>query len=181
MVNENRTTDEKPITKTKEAIIKEAKRIEEDCLYTSKGHFGASRFWSNFHLWIGIPTVILAGVVGTATISQICNGVLVVGVVSVILIVLSAVSTFLNPRERANLHLNAGNNYEALRNTVRIFWTIDCWRSDSDDLLTQQLKTYSQEKNRLNRECPQVPRFAYLTARKGIESGEAEHAVDRTD
>jgi len=52
-MNDTQTTEERPLTIVKEAIIKEAKRIEENCLYTSKGHFAVAQFWSNFHLWLG--------------------------------------------------------------------------------------------------------------------------------
>ena len=38
----------------KEKIIKEARRIEEDLLYSSKGHFYAAQFWSKFHLVVGV-------------------------------------------------------------------------------------------------------------------------------
>lgn len=176
----SQTTAEKPLSIAKEAIIQEAKRIEENCLYTSKGHFAAARFWSNFHLWIGIPTVILATVAGASALSRFGNFVVIVGVISIIVAVLAATTTFLNPRERANAHLSAGNNYDSLLSKARIFWTIDCWRNDSEEILTQKLRDLSEEKNRLNRECPQVPRFAYLQARKGIQEGEAGYEVDRS-
>ena len=67
MDNQQPTTAEKVVSKTKEEIIKEAKRIEEALLYSSKGHFsfwgsalqvfgqcgGASmrtKFWQNYFL-----------------------------------------------------------------------------------------------------------------------------------
>lgn len=57
-------TAETPVSKTKEEIIKESKRIEEGLLYSSKGHFAAAHFWNNFHLWIGIPMVLLSAIAG---------------------------------------------------------------------------------------------------------------------
>ena len=41
----------------KEKVIIEAKRIEEDSLYSAKGHFFAASWWNKFHIWIGIPMV----------------------------------------------------------------------------------------------------------------------------
>jgi len=179
-MTDSKTTEEKPQSQTKEAIIKEAKRIEENCLYTSKGHFVVAGFWSNFHLWFGIPTVILATVAGTSALSQFGNSAVIAGVISIVVAVLSATTIFLNPRERANCHLSAGNSYDSLLTKVRIFWTIDCWQEDSEQVLTAKLKDLSEERNRLNRECPQVPRFAYLRAKKGIQGGEATYEVDKT-
>jgi hypothetical protein len=36
----------------------------------AKGHLVAAHFWDNFHLWLGIPTVVLAGVAGTAAFAK---------------------------------------------------------------------------------------------------------------
>lgn len=179
-MTDSKTTEEKPQSKVKEAIIKEAKRIEENCLYTSKGHFTVAQFWSNFHLWLGIPTVILASIAGASALSQFSNSIVIAGVISIVVVVLSTTTTFLNPRERANTHLSAGNNYDSLLSKARVFWTIDCWQNDTAEILTQKLKSLSEERDRLNRECPQVPRFAYLAAKRGIKEGEANHEVDKT-
>ncbi len=40
-MNKAASTEEKEISITKDAITKEAKRIEENCLYTAKGHFAS--------------------------------------------------------------------------------------------------------------------------------------------
>lgn len=171
-------TEEKIISKAKEAIIKEAKRIEENCLHTAKGHFVSAQFWTNFHLWIGIPTVILAAVAGTAALAKFDKGNILAGILAIVVVVLTALTTFLNPKERSNIHLVSGNNYDSLLSRVRIFWTIDCWREDSDEILTVKLKELSGERERLNRESPQVSKRAYKKAKKGIEEGEATYRVN---
>ena len=61
---------------------------------------------------------------------------------------------------------------------IRIFWSIECRKENSDDLLSDRLKNLSEERNRLNRDCPQVPKWAYLKAKKGIEEGESIFEVD---
>src|SRR3989339_477319 len=152
-MNSNSTTAEQPISKAKDEIIKEAQRIEESGLYSSKGHFAAAHFWTNFHLWIGIPMVILAAIAGSAFI---CNNNTLGGIFSIVVTILSAVMTFLNPNERANGHLAAGNHYDALQNNVRIFRTIDCWRDDTEQMLTERLKNFSTQKNQLNQSSAQI-------------------------
>ena len=172
------STGERPLPIARESIIAEAKRIEENCLYTSKSHFAAAQFWSSFHLRIGIPTVVMAAIAGASVLSQFGNYIVIAGVISIVIAVLTAMTTFLNPRERASSHLSAANNYDSLLSKTRIFWTIECWQDDSDVVLTQKLRDLSEERNRLNRDCPQVPRFAYLAARKGIKEDEANYKVD---
>jgi hypothetical protein len=101
------------------------------------------------------------------------------GLISTLVAALSAMTTFLNPNARAAAHLKAGNNYDALHNKARIFRTIECWGGDSDSILTKKVKDLSGEKDKLNRESPQPPKWAYRTAKKGIAAGEAEYAVDK--
>ena len=57
----------------KDNILKEARRIEEDSLYSAKGQFVAANFWTNFHLWIGVPTAILAAIAAASALSQFNN------------------------------------------------------------------------------------------------------------
>jgi len=175
------STAEVPVSRTKDEVIKEAKRIEEDALYSSKGHFVAAQVWSNFHLWVGVPTALFAGIAAVSAFSQFDNRGIAAGVISMAVGGLAALSTFINPNERASTHLSAGNEYDALMNKVRIFWTIDCWLGESEDVLTAKLKDLSNQKDRLNKSCPQIPKWAYRAAKRGILAGEAVHSVDKEE
>ena len=42
------TTAERPVSRPKEEIIREAKRIEEGLLHSSKRHFSASYLWTTY-------------------------------------------------------------------------------------------------------------------------------------
>lgn len=176
----NQMTAESPISKTKEEIIREAKRIEEALLHSSKGHFAASHFWEKFHLLIGIPAVILSATAGASAFAAFDHSHVVAGTISIIVAVLTAIITFLNPNEKRAAHLTAGNHYDSLMNKIRIFWSIDCWHDESEEVLTEKLKYFSEQKDRFNESCPQIPRWAYLAAKKGIESGEGSYLVDKS-
>lgn len=173
------STAEKPVSKTKEEIMKEAKRIEEAVLYSSKGHFEAAKFWGNFHLIIGVPVVILSAIAGASALSQFDNSKTIAGLLSILVAALTSLMTFLNPNEKASGHQEAGNNYDALQNKVRMFWSIDCWKEKSEDVLTEKLIQFSENKNKLNLNSPLIPWFAYQAAKRGIERGEAEYKVDK--
>ena len=180
-MNKQITTQEEIGSKTKKAIIDESKRTEESCLYTAKGHFVAAQFWTNFHLWIGIPTVILAAITGITAFAKFDENNILAGILSIIVVVLTAVTTFLNPKEKANNYLVSGNNYDSLLTKTRIFWTIDCREENSEQVLTQKLKDLSEQRDKLNRESPQVPTWAYKKAKKGIEEGEADYRIDKNE
>lgn len=175
------TTSEKAVSKTREEVVKEAKRVEEGLLYSSKGHFTASRIWGNFHLIIGVPVVLLSTIAGASALTKFDENHVIASILSIIVAALSGVMTFLNPNEKEGAHRNAANSYDALMNKVRIFWAIDCWSEESDDILTSRLKAFSEQKDRLNETSPQIPRWAYLRARKGILDGEAAYAVDQSN
>jgi hypothetical protein len=179
MDNSTPNTAERSVSRPREEIIREAQRIEEALLYTSKGHFAAAHFWTNFHLWIGIPMVVLSAIAGAKAFGKLDADGQIAGYLSIVVVVFSALMTFLNPNQKASAHLNAGNNYDALMNRVRIFSSIDCWRQESDEFLAEGLIRMSEQKDKLNQTCPQVPHFAYLIARRGIKDGEAQYAVDK--
>ena len=170
------TTAEQPVSKAKLEIMKESQRIEESALYSAKGHFAAAHALANFHLIIGVPIVVLAAIAGSSFVS---NNNIIAGVLSLVVAVLSAIMTFLNPNERSSSHLNAGNSYDVLQNEVRIFRTIDCWREDSEQMLTERLKNYSDQKGKLNQGSPQIPWWAYQIAKRGIKAGEGSYEVDK--
>ena len=182
MANEHGTA-EVSISRSVEEIIKEAKRIEESTLFSAKGHFAAAEIWSRFHLGIGIPNAISAAVAGAIAFSFSSNFWihLTAGTLSIIAAGLAALLTFLNPNEKAAAHLNGGNNYDALNAKVRIFWTVECWAEKSSRILTQKLKDFADQKDKLNRTCPQIPSWACRRARRGIEAGEGSYNVDQTE
>jgi len=181
MVNKKQETLEKVVSITREEIIKEAKRIEESTLFSSKGHFAVAAIWNQLHLWLGIPTVILSGVSSTIAFSKDSNhSIVAIGMISIIIAALSSLMTFLNPNEKSLSRLRCGNCYDSLQNKVRIFWTIDCKQEISEQVLYEKLKYFSEQKDRLNQDSPQIPQWAYKKAKKGIESGETIYAVDVT-
>lgn len=172
-----RTAREVVSSKTTEEVINEAKRIEESALHSAKGHFEAAAFWNKFHLYyVGIPTVILAAVI--AALSHGNDYHIPVGIISLIVAGLTALQTFLDPNRRATSHFDAGNSYDAVQNAVRIFRTIECWQDNSPRALTEKLKEFMAEKDRLNRHCPPIPTWAYRRAKKGIDAGEGSYRVD---
>lgn len=159
-----------------EQIQAEASRIEEDALYSAKGHWEAAKPWEHRHLWLGVPTTICAAAAGVSAFADhpVLSGALAVGVA-----VGSALITFVNPSERHRRHCDAGNAYKALNNDARLFRTVDCTIDGDPVALATKLKELNQRRNDLNQGSPLIPRKAFETARRGIEEGEARHRVDQ--
>ena len=175
-------TGELSPSKSVQEIIREAKRIEESTLCSAKGHFVAAEAWSLFQLKLGIPATVLVAVSGAMALTFSSSWVHVLaGSLAIAAAGLVALQTFLNPSEKHSAHLNAGNNYDAINGKVRIFWTVECWGEDSDRVLTERLRDFAEQKEKLNRACPQIPSWAYRKAMKGIEAGEGKYTVDQVD
>ena len=160
------------------SIESEAKRIEEDALYSSKGHFCAGARWNGVNLWLGIISTIFSAIAGASALSQFDSHNIVAGVLAIFVAVFSALITFINPNEKASNHKNAGNRFNALRNDVRLFHQVELEKIILDKAIVQ-LKKFNDRRNKLNLDSPQIPRWAFVKARKGIEEGESEYRVDR--
>jgi hypothetical protein len=177
------TTGERPASKALDEIIREAKRLEESTLYSMKGHHVASNGWSRRNLWLGLPVVIISALVGATTFSQYAETYpelkVLAGLLSLTIAVLSGITTFLNPNEKENAHLNAAHGYDKLNNEARLFWSVECWQEESDLVLTSKLRELIDRKDVLNSGSPQIPGWAYKKAKKGIEDGEAKFELDK--
>ena len=155
--------------------ITEARRIEEDALYSAKGHFEAAARWGNWHFWIGISMTITAAVGGVAALKDYPS---LAAALSFSAASFGALFTFIKPNEREDAHLKAGNAYKALNNDARMFWQIEC-KNLSVNQLVDNLKTLNERRNALNTESPQIPRVAYKRAKLGIKQGQATYSVDK--
>lgn len=46
-------------------------------------------------------------------------------------------------------------------------------------MLSDKLKEFSEQRERMNRDCSQLPKWAYRKAKKGIEENESDYKVDQ--
>jgi len=160
----------------KEAIALECRRVEEDALYSAKGSFEAARTWARVHLTLGIPTALVAAVAGVSAFNNLPD---LAGVLAVLAAALSAVSTFLDPGEKALAYHSAGTRYSSLGARARFLREVTSQTETTPSDQASELKEILTAKDKLNQESPIIPRPAFERARKGIEAGEASYAADR--
>lgn len=48
----------------------ESHRIEEDAEHSAKSHYNAAARWSRYHLWLGLPSAVIAAVGGAAALNN---------------------------------------------------------------------------------------------------------------
>lgn len=146
----------------KDRMVMEAERIENDVFYSAKGHFEAAEEWKNLNMILGIPSTIFSAMAGTSALIQFDNHSIFAGILAIIVAALSALTTFLNPGEKANSHQNAGTRYTAIRNDARKFKELDIYREDiSDQDLLVALDDLKKQRNDMNQNSLPIPRSAY--------------------
>lgn len=160
------------------ALRREAERLEEDTLYSSKGHFNAEDTWVRRNYWLGVPATVLGAVAGATLIKSQPE---LATAFTLLASLLTGLMTFLKPNERAALHRAAAGQFLALRNEARFFREIELLESGQLDELPERLKKLTATRNELNLKSPSIPRRAFVAARKGIEEGEATHKVDEEE
>lgn len=158
------------------ASRKEAERIEEDSLHSGKAHFDVAARWNRVLLLLGIPATTLSVLAGAAFVKTYSD---VAALLSLVAAVLTALITFLKPTERASAHKIAADRYLALRNDARVFREIDLLVHAEEQSLADKIKALSKRRNDLNQSSPEIPRWAFVRARKGIAQGEASYSADK--
>ena len=157
-------------------ICKEADRLEEDVLYAEKQHFSMTTVWRRLHLWLGIPSALLAALAGVSALNSYPEVAACFAVGSVIL---TSLLTFLQPEKTAARHHQAGILYSDLRGKFRRLRLIDA--SDGADALDlkRKLESYSALKTEIMKASPHIGGLAYRLAKKSIERAEHEYAADQ--
>lgn len=164
------------ISDPKTTIRAELTRIEEDCIHSGKAQFNAGVRWGRYHLWLGVPSVILSALAGTAFFKGEPE---IAGAMSSVVTILTALMTFLKPSERASSHKSSGDQYLTLRNDARVLRTIKLNVACDDAAAVANLDEITKRRNELNQASAQVTRKDFERARTGIEEGEAQHIADR--
>jgi len=164
------------ITDPRSAIDAELQRIEEDCIHSGKAHFNAGIRWARYHYGLGIPSVVLSALAGLAFFKDYPEA---AGMMSGIVAILTSLITFLKPSERSASHKNSGDQYLSLRNDTRVFREIKLPATPDEQAAIDGLDEFTKRRNELNQASAQFSQGDFKTARKGIDSGEAVHRVDR--
>jgi hypothetical protein len=153
---------------------KEAHRLLEDALYTYKGHYDAEVHWQRWHFKLGIPATTLGALAGLSLVKtdSLATLTFVLGSAS-----LTGALTIVNPADRAARSRSAAEAWHAQHDRLRQWLNMDLPRLD-DISARLAVDGFAQDKARLNKTSPPIPDSARRRARKGIEEGEAQHAVD---
>lgn len=159
-----------------EKIIKEAKRLEEDILYSSKARFAMSNFWYYLHGTFGIIVIggsILFGALSFANLKWAVN----INILSLIVIVISMLQVFFNPFEQSRINKNLGDEYNKLKQEIRFFYNVEIDDNDFDENISK-IKKFAEEKSSIDYKSSPILGYFYNRAKKSIEKEEHKHEID---
>lgn len=159
-------------------LAEEAKRIEEDTEHSFKGHYNAAARWARYHLWIGLPSALLAAVAGAAAFKDQPE---LAGALALISTALTTVLTFLKPSERSEMHKTVAGQYQALRNQARIFREIGLTDGIAPDEAKARLIELAHTRDELNQTSPAIARRDYELAKQDIDGGRTRYRADAVE
>lgn len=160
----------------KKQLARECRRVEEDVLYTEKGHFTAARRLRAIHLTLGIIAASGAVIAGARAFAS-GAGSKFAGIAGLTSALVTAIITFAKPQELAETHQAVGTRYAALRSRLRRFRELTLLQDEAEPGAHQvTLEALADQKAELDVAGPGIPRYAYLGAKRSIEAGEPDYA-----
>lgn len=164
------------MTDSRNELIKEAGRLEEDVLYSEKAHFGMATVWNRLHLVLGIPSGIAAAASGVAALNT--EPLIAVGLAAGSTI-LTALLTFLGPKSVAATHHNAGISYGALRGQLRRLRLIDLPAAAEVGDFRKTIEDLAVKKQEIMKSSPHIGGLAYVLSKRSIGRNEHDYIVDQ--
>lgn len=132
--------------------VAELEQLENDVLWTEKGHFASAGGLRAIRLLIGIGAT-LASTASAATI--VADNDTVAGVLALVGALLAALLTFLKPEELAQQHLVAGRRLGALRVQIRQTTKLDT-KTQPSSAIRVAIDELSTKKAQLHDDAPHV-------------------------
>ena len=130
-----------------------------------KGNFIAAARYERRNKLLGLPTIILSTVVGTAIFASVGEGTMakpwvkiVTGLLSVAAAVLSSLQTFLSYAESAQKHKAAGQKYGVLRREIEAALEL---ASDTQPIPPELYKSVRTAWDAVDLEAPPLPQDIY--------------------
>ncbi|KYK95208.1 SLATT domain-containing protein, partial [Aggregatibacter actinomycetemcomitans] len=97
-------------------LYNELSRIEEDSLYSMKGHYNASDRWRWWYNTLGIINVICSVVAGITAFSEIEVAIKIAAIITAIV---TGLTTFLECSKKAESHRVSANSFLKIKNKAR--------------------------------------------------------------
>lgn len=157
-------------------IEKNALRLKEDCLNSSKNNFYYAAKLNKWRYMLGLISTVAAGLIVFSVSANVGPTNLIIPTCSVIALLSSAIVTSWNPGKNSELHQRIGNEYAALQRRTQQFIDVDIPdKSVQEEKLREILDKLNDEQKVLYKAYSQVvlPEWVHKEVKKKLDSGEA--------
>jgi len=170
-------------------VQQEIQRHLEDTEISKLAHWNASAVYDKRNkMYIGIPATLLSVILTwllTTNFDQILLDNIVINtlfknapvIISLIISILSALGTFLNFKDLSTRHRSSAEN-------LHVIWR-DCknWKTDFPDesmceKAVQMAQQYRRRINEINRDAPQIPKWAWKSVSKQKAEGSTSYSTE---
>lgn len=122
-------------------------------------HYACGNHFSRLNYWLGVPTIALTTMVGTAVFTSLDNQAIgnykiIIGIISILASVLAALQTFLGYSQRAEKHRLTASGYAAIRRELELLKTSPI--QDTGEL-TNKLESIKIHLDHLAESAQEVP------------------------
>ena len=136
-------------------ITGRARYLMDGCAEEANVHDYSAERWDRRHYALGLPIVVLSALASTSAFSDIQYSDVAAGSIALVVAVLSALVTFLNPHKEAELHRAASANHRSLGFRARTI-VDDFYLGTPHAPLVKRLRALEDEREKLIRESPSL-------------------------
>ena len=169
-------------TPLRRGIENQARRVLEDCDYSSRRHFEDADSHERLHYQLGGLASILSAIAIAALLADVGPSRVIGLVAAGAALVVIAVLTANNPGRLAVQHQTAGNEFLALRKEAQLFCDADLNRTDlTDAQLEETVRRMADRMRTLNRTAGLLitSGAAWKRAKRNVQAGESTYQVDQ--
>lgn len=140
-------------------------------------HYECARKFERFHLWLGLPAIVLSTFVGTAVFSSLEKSADIrlqigVGLLSVVAAVLTGLQTFLRYAELAEKHRLAGARFANLKHRIELLMVLP---AEVD--MRSQLAALEETWAKLREESPSLSSGVWRRIERQVQFGRPLYEV----
>ncbi|WP_197381460.1 SLATT domain-containing protein [Mycolicibacterium mengxianglii] len=165
----------KEVGDLRSVVVSELERLEEDMLYTEKGHFAAAEELKAVHTCLGLVATVCAAAAAASIVAD--NSPVLSGTLALVAAMASAMLTFVKPQETAAQHLSAARALGATRILARQHREIDLHPDAAEDPAVWRnfITVIATAKKDADSASPSISNRRFEKGRRKIKAGHFEH------
>ena len=150
---------------------------------SQSANYKAAQFYAKLNLVLGIPTAVLATIVGTSVFATLQENVdpswrIATGIISILAAVLASLQTFLGFSDRASKHRQSGSEYGSVKREIQEQLVVN---RGNEEKLNKAIPIIRRRMDVLAKETPPVPKTIWAAIRRDFPSKPNDYYQSQID